>query len=210
MEFPAGISAEGAQELIVYNESSASITFINSSGSASAANRILSVSGNLTLAPGYCLSFVYDNTAQLWIPQLSGAGGGGGGGGSITLITTSTPALGITNGAGPTTDLELANATDSVAGLMSAADKTKLDGLSPGSVTYNVNKFTLTGGDISAMQVTLTGTPTQPALSILQPLYGVVQEYSVDYTISSNILSWSGLGLQSYLTSGDKLIIQFF
>lgn len=204
----AGVSAEGAQELLIYNESSANITFINQSGSAIAANRILSISGNITLDPGYVISFVYDNTAQFWIPQIASAGGGGGGG--ISLITTSTAALSITNGSGPTTDLEIADATDSVAGLMSAADKTKLDGLSPGSVTYNVNKFTLSGSDISAMQVTLTGIPTQPALSILQPLYGVVQEYSVDYTISSNILSWSGLGLQSYLVSGDKLIIQFY
>lgn len=204
----AGISAEGAQELIIYNSSSANITLVNQSMSASAHNRILSISGNISLAPGYCLGFVYDNTAQFWIPQLSGTGGGGGGG--ISLITTSTTALVITNGSGPTTDLEISNATDSVAGLMSAADKTKLDSLSPGSVTYNVDTFTLNGSQISSAQVTLSSTPTMPALSVLNVIGGSVQQYSVDYIISSNILSWSGLGLQSILSSGDILIIQFF
>lgn len=206
----AGIAAEGAQQLTVYNESSANVQFNNLSGSSVAANRILVPGGgSVTINPGYSLEFVYDNTAQYWIPLLASAGGGGGGG-SINTISTSTPALVITNPSGPTTDLELTNATDSVAGLMSAADKTKLDSLSPGSLTYNVNTFTLSPTDISNGYVTLASVPTMPAFSVLNVIGGSVQDYSIDYTISSNLLSWSGLWLQSVLVAGDQLIIQFF
>lgn len=204
----AGISEHGAQQLTIYNESSSNIQFNNLSGSAIAVNRIIIPGGgSFTLAPGYSVGFTYDNTAQEWVLQLASAGGGGSG---ITTISTSTTALVITNPSGPTTDLEISNATDSIAGLMSAADKTKLDGLSPGSVTYDVNKFTLSPTDISNGYVTLTPTPTAPTLSVLNVINGLVQDYSIDYTISSNILSWSGLGLQSYLVTGDKIIIQFY
>jgi len=67
----AGISSFGAQPLTVYNESSASIIFMDNSGSATAPDRIKCPAGNITLAAGFCLSFKYDMTAQLWIPQLS-------------------------------------------------------------------------------------------------------------------------------------------
>lgn len=204
----AGIAQHGAQQLLIYNESSANIQFNNLSGSALAANQILVAGGgSITLNAGYVLGFVYDNTAQLWIPSIPSAGGGGGG---IDTISTSTPAITLTNPSGPTCDIEIADATESVAGLMSAADKTKLDGLSPGSVTYNVDVFTLTSLEILAGQVTLTGTPTMPSLSVLNVIGGPVQEYSVDYTISGTTLSWLGLGLASILTSGDVIIIQFF
>jgi hypothetical protein len=67
----AGISALGAQPLTVYNASSANITFVDSSGSAAAPDRILTAGGNIVLGPGFVLDFFYDNTAQLWIPKKS-------------------------------------------------------------------------------------------------------------------------------------------
>ncbi len=64
----AGVSA---QSIAIYNQSSANVTFQNNSGSASAGNKILLATGStLVLAAGYCLNFIYDNTAGFWIPNL--------------------------------------------------------------------------------------------------------------------------------------------
>lgn len=67
----AGISALGAQELNIYNGSSASITFVDNSGSAPIGNRILTPSGNIILNSRFLLRFIYDNTDQLWLPSIS-------------------------------------------------------------------------------------------------------------------------------------------
>ena len=72
-----------------------------------------------------------------------------------------------------------------------------------------IDNFTLTTGNISTKSVTLSATPVAPEKTILNVIGGPVQEYGVDYTISGNILSWSALGLESLLTDGDKLIVQF-
>lgn len=66
----AGVSSQGAQPLTVYNASSASITFVDNSGSATAPDRISCPAGNITLTAKHSLDFFYDNTAQLWIPKL--------------------------------------------------------------------------------------------------------------------------------------------
>ncbi len=64
----AGVSA---QVISIYNQSSVNVTFVGSSGSASAGNQILLATGsNLILSSGYCLDFIYDNTAGYWIPKL--------------------------------------------------------------------------------------------------------------------------------------------
>lgn len=78
-----------------------------------------------------------------------------------------------------------------------------------GGSGLTIDKFTLTGTDITNGFVTLTGTPVTPANTILEVIGGVVQDYGIDFTVSGNQLSWTGLGLDGVLTSGDKLIIEF-
>jgi hypothetical protein len=80
---------------------------------------------------------------------------------------------------------------------------------SGGSSTYTVNKFTLSGTDITNKFVTLSGTPTTPSDTILDVIGGPSQDYSVDFTVTGSTLSWSGLTLDGVLIAGDKLIIQF-
>ncbi len=64
----AGISA---QPIAIYNQSSVNVTFVNLSASAAAGNKIqLATGSTLVLAAGYCLNFIYDNTAGFWIPNL--------------------------------------------------------------------------------------------------------------------------------------------
>lgn len=66
-------SLNPAQQITVYNQSSATITFTNQSGSAVAANRILTATaGSIVLNPKYCLNLIYDNTAGFWIPNIFG------------------------------------------------------------------------------------------------------------------------------------------
>lgn len=74
---------------------------------------------------------------------------------------------------------------------------------------YHVNRFTLSPTDISNKFVTLSSSPATPSATILDVIGGVAQDYSVDFTVSGTTLSWSGLGLDGILSSGDKLIVQF-
>lgn len=78
-----------------------------------------------------------------------------------------------------------------------------------GGSAVNIDKFTLDGTDISNKFITLSGTPTTAGNTILIIIGGIVQDYSVDFTISGAVLSWNGLGLDGILEIGDKLIIQF-
>ena len=81
--------------------------------------------------------------------------------------------------------------------------------ISGGITSYFVNKLTLSSLDIANKFVTLTSSPTSSSDTILNVVGGITQEYSVDFTVSGAILSWSGLGLESILAEGDRLIIQF-
>lgn len=74
---------------------------------------------------------------------------------------------------------------------------------------YNVDKFTLSGTDITNKYVTLSGSPTTPSDTILNIVGGVVQNYSTDFTITGSQLGWNGLALDGMLTAGDILLVQF-
>ncbi len=78
-----------------------------------------------------------------------------------------------------------------------------------GTSSYNVDTITLNGTNITNKNVTLSGTPTTPSDTVLHVVTGVVQEYSVDFTVSGTTLSWNGLGLDGVLEAGDRLIVQF-
>jgi len=74
---------------------------------------------------------------------------------------------------------------------------------------YNVNKFTLSAGQIAAKQVTLTDTPTTANITRLIVIGGLEQDQSVDFSISGNVVSWNGLGLDGVLAENDKIIVIF-
>jgi hypothetical protein len=67
----AGVSSLGAQPLTIYNGSSANITVVDNSGSATAPDRVSCPSGNIVLTPKFSLKLFYDNTAQLWVVDKS-------------------------------------------------------------------------------------------------------------------------------------------
>lgn len=72
-----------------------------------------------------------------------------------------------------------------------------------------VEQFTLTATNITNKNVQLTISPEVPSAVLLFPEGGIVQRYGVDYTISGDILSWDGLGLDNFLEEGEFLIVKY-
>ena len=77
--------------------------------------------------------------------------------------------------------------------------------VTPPPGTRNVEYLTLTAPQIAAKQVTLGNTPATSAKTILDLIGGSSQHYGIDFTVSINVLSWNGLGLDGLLTVGDVL-----
>lgn len=80
---------------------------------------------------------------------------------------------------------------------------------STGSGSQAVELRTLTSGEATAKQITLAATPTTANHTILMIAGAPSQFYGADFTVTGNILSWSGLGLDGILSSGDELTITY-
>lgn len=74
---------------------------------------------------------------------------------------------------------------------------------------HKVEYRTISGGEATAKQLTLAETPTISGEVMLAIKGGTVQFYGDDFTVSGNVLSWSGLELDGVLDSGDKIILQY-
>jgi hypothetical protein len=78
------------------------------------------------------------------------------------------------------------------------------------SVSPKTEFRTLSNPEIAAQQLTLVNTPTVPSEIGVWVYGGSVAWVGVDYSVSGNIVSWGGLGFDGLLTSGDKLVIQYY
>ena len=67
----------------------------------------------------------------------------------------------------------------------------------------------LTPSDIAAKSITLDNVPINPSGVEVFPWGGIPQRYNVDYVVSSNVLSWGGLGLDGFLEPNDELEIVY-
>lgn len=77
------------------------------------------------------------------------------------------------------------------------------------SSAQKVEQFILSPTDITNGFVTLGTTPINPTHTILIIKSAPGQFYGDDYTVSTNQLSWTGLGLDGVLVSGDKLTVSY-
>ena len=68
-----------------------------------------------------------------------------------------------------------------------------------------VEEITLSAEDATNKYVFLMDAPTNSESIVLNIIGGAPQNYGTDYTTISNILSWSGMDLDSSLASGDNL-----
>jgi len=108
-----------------------------------------------------------------------------------------------------------AAATTSVNGFMSAADKTKLDGVETGATAETFNQESVTTENITnsdtALTDTLNATP-KAAASVLLFLNGVqqVQGAGQDYTISGTTITWLALtGTAVNMKTSDTLVAYY-
>jgi len=74
---------------------------------------------------------------------------------------------------------------------------------------YVVETIVLSGTNITNKYVNLAATPITASKTRLVVVGGVEQEYTTDFTVSTNQLSWSGLFLDGVLETGDKLIVTY-
>ncbi len=90
-----------------------------------------------------------NTTKKIQVSNLPGGTGGG-----VTAVTGTAP---ITSSGGATPDIGISNATPSADGAMSAADKTKLDGIAPGAQEGTVTSVAA-GTGLAGGTITGTGT----------------------------------------------------
>ncbi len=67
----------------------------------------------------------------------------------------------------------------------------------------------LTEQNIISKSVVLSKSPSFPQIVSLIPAGGIPQLNGVDFQVSGNVLSWSGLGLDNFLEVGETLLIQY-
>jgi hypothetical protein len=73
----------------------------------------------------------------------------------------------------------------------------------------NVEIFNLTEEDIETKKVHLSGIPQNSLNVELTPYGGLSQRNGVDYTVSGNMITWDGLGLDSFLDITDTIVIRY-
>jgi len=147
---------------------------------------------------------------------IVGNSGGGGGGGITSLnglsdssqtfsIGTSGTTIAVVSASGiHTFNIPNASTSGVTRGVISNTEYQNLL-----ADKYKVEKFTLNGTDITNEYVTLAATPTDAADTRLIVIGGLEQEYSIDFTVSGNQVTWNGLGLDGFLEVGDDLIIVY-
>lgn len=75
---------------------------------------------------------------------------------------------------------------------------------------FNLEYRALTGGEITAKQLTLAATPAVANLTVVDLVGGTAQVFNVDFTVAGATLSWSGLALDGVISAGDILRVQYF
>lgn len=76
-----------------------------------------------------------------------------------------------------------------------------------GTTTRTVELHTVTLGEATAKQLTLSATPTTANFTVLEIAGAPSQFYGDDFVVTGDTLSWAGLGLDGILDTGDRLTI---
>lgn len=86
-------------------------------------------------------------------------------------------------------------------------------GPAPAGSEYTIERFTLTNTDITNKYIVLADIPDDANLVRLVVIEGIEQDNGVDFQMTpddgNKRLSWDGLGLESLLANGDKLIVAY-
>lgn len=68
----------------------------------------------------------------------------------------------------------------------------------------------ITATNIINKSVTLLKTPFVTGKVVANIVKGPTLDFGIDYTVTGNVLSWSGLGLDGKISAGDKIRIKYF
>jgi hypothetical protein len=67
----------------------------------------------------------------------------------------------------------------------------------------------ITAGEISAKQLTLASAPATPSLVKVDIAGGCVQVNGIDFTVTSDNLSWNALGMETVISVNDYIQITY-
>jgi len=70
------------------------------------------------------------------------------------------------------------------------------------------DSFVLTSTEIANRFVLLTHTPAAASVEV-EVAGGVKQLEGSDYALTGNRVSWTGLGMQSFLAAGDTVLVHY-
>lgn len=88
-------------------------------------------------------------------------------------------------------------------------EKLLIDSSSAAAFGYKVEYFTLDIGDILAKEVTLADAPAFPIKTLLTVDGAPTSFYTLDFTVSGTVLTWSGTRLDGLLEPGDVLQVVY-
>lgn len=229
------LAGADGQQITIHNSSSALVTFKHQDAGATAADRFNFTDDlDIELDPDSSIEFIYDSTQARWVIK-SGAGTSklvgyqevptGLVNGSNTAFTILAEPISIDSViffvdglALLPSEWSITGATITLSTAPSIGQLVSVFYLSKGTPTvvavpsgsFNVEYRTLTGGEITAKELTLTATPTTALKVIVDLISGCAQIYGTDFSVSGNILTWNGLGLDGVLIAGDVLRVQYF
>ena len=70
-------------------------------------------------------------------------------------------------------------------------------------------RYTLQAADITAKQITLPSTPIEPLDVTMDVHQGIEQKSGLDFTVTGNVLSWSGNSYELLAEVNDNLMIEY-
>jgi hypothetical protein len=107
---------------------------------------------------------------------------------------------------------DVSGVTGSGAGGISSGGGGGGGGITLGDVDTNrrVEYRTLILADISGQGITLSNSPATATKTELYVMEGQPAEYTADFSVVGNALSWAGGGLDGILAVGDKLKVVYF
>lgn len=76
--------------------------------------------------------------------------------------------------------------------------------------TENLEYHTVTAGEETAKQFTLTNPPGDTTKVLVDIIGGTSQAFSIDFTISGSTFDWNGLGLDGILIENDVVRLKYF
>lgn len=214
---------DGAEIIVIGTSNTNTVTFPEND----IVNGVVNASGgDIVLSRYSYVLFIYDATLQRFIATTSGGETTlgvhenlGTGNGSQTVFALSTLPLSsdsflvfFNNTVVPRSEYTFSNPnitfnTAPAAGQVVRAFilSTGTASVTPASGSRVVEYRTVTASENSNHELTLNNVPSVPTNVLVDVLDGSTQEYGVDFTVSSNNVSWLGLGMDNDVTTGTKI-----